>query len=231
MKSIILEKNRAELIAKSKNADKVKQYGTTRYERRNVQHVYNPEKQLNNLDMNSLFRAGLLYLQIPVQGETNNYVVEVLFDGILQAINRELKHNQNNLEYKVFYRAIVDAINRQDVYIACSCPDWKYRFAAWASKGRYNAGRPQTIPARFTNPNDTKGAGCKHSLKVLADLDWALDLATCINNYVLYMEENYPDKYKEAIDNNASNIEDYIMLSLGAFKVYRSGNTIWEKKF
>ena len=44
------------------------------------------------------------------------------------------------------------------------------------------------------------------------------------------LKVKYPDKYKEAIDNNASNIEDYIMTSLGAFKVYRSGNTIWEKR-
>lgn len=45
------------------------------------------------------------------------------------------------------------------------------------------------------------------------------------------LKVKYPDKYKEAIDNNASNIEDFIMCKLGAFKVYRSGNTIWEKKF
>ena len=45
------------------------------------------------------------------------------------------------------------------------------------------------------------------------------------------LKVKYSDRYKEAIDNNASNIEDYIMTSLGAFKVYRSGNTIWEKKF
>lgn len=197
--SLLLEKSRNELIAKSKHADRVKSYGTTRYERRNVQHIYNPEKQLNNLDMNGLFRAGLLSLKVPVQGETNNYTVEVLFDGILDAVNRELKRNNYELEYKVFYRAIIDAINKQNIYIACSCPDWKFRMAYWSSKNRYNAGTPQTIPARFTNPKDSKGAGCKHSLKVLADLDWALDLATCINNYVLYMEEHYPDKYKEVI--------------------------------
>ena len=198
-KKILLEKSRAELISKSKNADKTKAYGTTRYDRKDVQHIYNPKKALNNLDMNALYKANLLSLKIPVQGETNNYEVEILFDGILDAINRELKNNQYKLEYKVIYKAIIDAINKQNIYIACNCPDFQYRFSFWASKNRYNAGRPQTIPARFTNPRDTKGAGCKHSLKVLADLDWALDLATCINNYVTYMEEHYPEKYKEII--------------------------------
>ena len=197
--NILLEKSRNELIAKSKAADKTKSYGTTRYDRKDMQHIYNPKKSLNGLDQNALYKANLLSFKIPVQGETDNYVVEVLFDGILDAINRELKANQYKLEYKVIYRAIIDAINKQDIYISCSCPDWKYRMAYWSSKGRYNSGMPQTIPARFTNPKDTKGAGCKHSLKVLADLDWALDLATCVHNYIIYMEEHYPDKYKEII--------------------------------
>ena len=196
--SLLLEKSRAELISKSKNAVPTKSYGTTRYERKDVQHIYNPKKSLNNLDMNALFRASLLSLKIPVQGETNNYNVEILFDGILDAINRELKSN-GHLEYKVIYRAIIDAINKQNIYVACDCPDHKYRFAYWGSKERYNAGTPQTIPTRFTNPKNNQGADCKHVLKVLADLDWALDLATCINNYIIYMEEHYPDKYKEVI--------------------------------
>lgn len=128
MSDLLLEKSRAELISKSKNAEPTKSYGTTRYERKDVQHIYNPKKSLNNLDMNALFRASLLSLKIPVQGETNNYNVEILFDGILDAINRELKSN-GHLEYKVIYRAIIDAINKQDIYVACDCPDHKYRFA------------------------------------------------------------------------------------------------------
>lgn len=43
------------------------------------------------------------------------------------------------------------------------------------------------------------------------------------------LKEHYPELYKESIENNASNKEDYIMLRLGAKKVYRSGNTKWEK--
>lgn len=39
----------------------------------------------------------------------------------------------------------------------------------------------------------------------------------------------YPSLLQEAYDNNAPNKEDYVMLNLGACKVYRSGNTKWEK--
>lgn len=199
MKTRLDEKTRSQLIDKSKNADKTKAYGTTRYERRNMQHLYNSVNAFNKIDQNALYKANLLSFFVPVQGETDNYEVEILFDKILDAINRELKNNGWTLEYKVVYRAIIDAINRQDVYVSCTCPDWKYRMAYWSSKGRYNSGHPQIVPAKITNPNDSKGAGCKHVMKVLADLDWALKLASCIYNYTVYIEEHYPDKYFNVI--------------------------------
>ena len=45
------------------------------------------------------------------------------------------------------------------------------------------------------------------------------------------LKVQYPDLYEEAYKENASNKEDYVMLSLGACKVYRSGNTKWEKYY
>ena len=165
------EKTRRELINQSKNADIVKTYGTTRYERRNVQHVYNPKESLNKLDMNALWKANILSFYLPVQGETNNYSVEILFDGVLDDINSELKRNDYIFEYKVVYRAIINAINRNDIYVSCTCPDWYYRMSYQATKGRYNSGKSQIIPAKITNPNNTKGAGCKHVMKVLGSLD------------------------------------------------------------
>lgn len=193
------EKTRSQLLSKSRSADVTKSYGTTRYERKDLQHVYNSVSAFNKIDMNALYKANLLSFIIPIQGEHGNYEVEVLFDGILDAINRELQNNSWSFEYKVVYRAIIDAINKQDIYVSCNCPDFTYRMSYWASKGRYNSGQPQIVPARITNPNDSKGAGCKHIMKVLADLDWALKLASCITNYVTYMEEHYPDKYFNVI--------------------------------
>lgn len=197
--NLLTEKTRLQLLNQSKEASTTKSYGTTRYDRRNLQHIYNSVAAFNKIDQNALFKANMLSFFIPVQGETDNYEVEVLFDGILDSINRELKNNDYNLEYKVIYRAIIDAINKQDIFVSCSCPDFKYRMAYWASKGRFNSGQPQVIPARITNPNNSQGAGCKHIMKVLADLDWAMKLASCINNYIIYMQEHYPDKYENVI--------------------------------
>lgn len=43
------------------------------------------------------------------------------------------------------------------------------------------------------------------------------------------LKVKYPELYQEAIDNNMSNKEDYVMVKLGYCKVFRSGNTKWEK--
>lgn len=46
-----------------------------------------------------------------------------------------------------------------------------------------------------------------------------------------YLKELYPDLLNEAYEVNASNKEDYVMLKLGACKVYRSGHTKWIKEY
>lgn len=196
---MLTEATRRELIDKSKSADVVKKYGTTRYERRNLQHIYNSLNAFNKIDMNALFKANLLSFYIPVHGETDNYTVEVLFEGICDDIKHEIKRNENKLEYKCVYRALINAINRQDIYVACTCADWQYRFAYWANKNGYNGGKPELRVADITNPGDTKGAGCKHLMAVLANLDWALKLATTIYNYIIYMEDHYEDKFEKFI--------------------------------
>lgn len=46
-----------------------------------------------------------------------------------------------------------------------------------------------------------------------------------------HLKEKCPELLQEAYDNNAGNKEDYVMLKLGACKVYRSGNTRWIKEY
>ena len=149
--------------------------------------------------MNALFKGDLMNFIIPVHGETSDYSVEVLFDGICTRLREELKRNNYRIEYKIVYRAIVNAINSGDVLVGCSCPDWKYRQAYQGTRGQYNAGKPELRPANITNPNDTKGAGCKHVMHVLGNLDWAMKLATCINNYIHYIMDHKPELFQNII--------------------------------
>lgn len=193
------EATRKELIDKGKAGKATKAYGTNRYERRTHQHSYNTLDAFNKIDMNALFHSGLLSFKVPVHGETDNYMVEILFEGITEDIKREIKRNNNLLEYKCVYRALVNSINDRDIYIACTCPDWYYRFAYHATKGGFNGSRPELRPAKETNPDNDLGTGCKHVMNVLDNLDWAMKLATTVFNYIMYMEDNYEDKFRRLI--------------------------------
>ena len=184
------EKSRSDLLSKSMTAKPTKAYNTTRFERRKLQTIKTSSSIFNKLDMNSVFKSDALSLEIPVEGETNTYTVTILFDGICKDIQRELKKNDYNLEFKVIYKAIVRAIKNQNMFIGCTCKDYKFRFQYIATKERYNALQAQLVPATQTNPNNDQGAGCKHILKVLDDLSWAMQLATALNNYILYMKKN-----------------------------------------
>ena len=184
------EKSRSDLLSKSMTAKPTKSYNTTRFERRKLQTMKTSSSIFNKLDMNSVFKSDALSLEIPVEGETNTYTVTILFDGICKDIQRELKKNDYNLEFKVIYKAIVRAIKNQNMFIGCTCKDYKFRFQYIATKERYNALQAQLVPATQTNPNNDQGAVCKHILKVLDDLSWAMQLATALNNYILYMKKN-----------------------------------------
>ena len=184
------EKSRSELLSKSMTAKPTKSYNTTRFERRKLQTMKTSSSIFNKLDMNSVFKSDALSLEIPVEGETDTYTVTILFDGICKDIQRELKKNDYNLEFKVIYKAIIRAIKNQNMFIGCTCKDYKFRFQYIATKERYNALQAQLVPATQTNPNNDQGAGCKHILKVLDDLSWAMQLATALNNYILYMKKN-----------------------------------------
>ena len=67
--------------------------------------------------------------------------------------------------------------------------------------------------------------------KIVPDYYWYLN-GTCLNKRKCRLKDlhlKYPDLYKEAVDNNAPNKEDYVMEKLGALKIYRSGSKRWEK--
>lgn len=167
----LLEKRKNELLRQSYDAEPTKSYGTTRYARRNNVSVVATTHNFDNIDMNAVFKSNQLMIKLPIEGETSRYEVTVLFRNVCDAIKEEIKANDGQLEYKVCYKAIIKAIEHEDIYIACSCPDFKYRMAYWSTKGRYNAGNAQLVPAKITNPNNDQGAACKHVLKVLSCLD------------------------------------------------------------
>ena len=196
--SALMEATRQDLIKKGKQGRPTKTYGTSRYVRRTKSSINPSAKNYNQIDMNALFKGGLLSFKVPVNGETNKYEVELLFDHFLEELQKQVKHD-GKCEYKTVARAMMNAYNRDDTYISCSCPDWQYRFNYWATKDRYNAGKPELRVADITNPDNDLGSGCKHSMLVLSNLNWAIKVSSVINNYIKYMEKNMPKQYADII--------------------------------
>lgn len=195
----LLEARRQDLLSKSKHGDDYQDTskGRNRYERRTKSHIATTVAQYNKIDMNTFFKEDILNVMINVMGETDNYLVKIKFGGVLAEIAKEVKSHNNTLDFGVILRSLLVVFNSDDVYVSCSCPDFRYRFAYVATKNNYNSGEPETRVADITNPRDSKGAACKHVLNVLANLDWVMKVASVINNYIKYakeyMQKNFAD--------------------------------------
>ena len=204
------EASRNSLITKSKNSPK----GLQRFKKRTKSRIANSVREFNSMDMNKLFKEDILSVNINVSGETNNYIVRISFGGFLDELHKELKNNNDILDLRIIIRSLITAFNRDDVYVNCSCPDFIYRFGFQATQNKYDTYSfdkkkirnpklgvvdPQSIPARITNPNDSLGSSCKHTLLVLSNNSWLMKVASVINNYVKYMEKNYQKAYADII--------------------------------
>lgn len=148
--------------------------------------------------MNKLFKDNILDVNIEVIGETDNYIVTISFGEFLDHLHDELKNNEP-LDLRKITRALTRSFNSDNVYVHCSCPDWKYRFAYWMTVTDVNSGEPENRPSDITNPDNTKGSGCKHVLRVLSNNTWIIKVASVINNYIQYMEKHMQRLYADVI--------------------------------
>jgi hypothetical protein len=148
--------------------------------------------------MNKLFKDDILTVNIPIQGETDNYIVRITFGGFLEILRDQLR-TTDALDFRALSRACIIGFNRDDVFINCSCPDFHYRFGYYATKNNINSGSPETRPSDITNPDDSLGSACKHVLLVLNNTSWILRVSRVIVNYVKYMEKHYSKLYADVI--------------------------------
>lgn len=196
--SLLNEATRSELINKSKKADNYsknnQKRGKNRYERRLYSRVANSVRQYNKINFDSFFKKDILTIGIEVQGETSNYIVTMQFEGALNEIAREVKANNGKLEFKVIARALARTFNMDNVKVGCSCKDMYYRFNYFAHKNGYGT-EVELRPSDITNPTDSKGAGCKHTLLVLSNLDWMMKVASVVNNYIKYCQKYLQNNY------------------------------------
>lgn len=198
------EATRNQLIAQSRNVGRYKDTsrGLTRMERKKYSKVANAVKSYNSIDMNDLFKKDILQVNIPVVGETDEYTVTIKLEGVVAELQKNIKNNQNKFEFRTIIQALTKVFNTSDVWVKCSCPDFKYRFAHWNIIKNVSVDDSSKDPGPgkgIVNPNDDKGRGCKHVLLVLSNGAWMMKVASVINNYCHYLSEKKPEAFLKLV--------------------------------
>ena len=200
----IKEDTRAQLVSKSKTAGTYKDTsrGKNRFERKKYSKLASAVKQYNTIDMNDLFKKDILQVNIPVEGETNNYEVTIKMEGVIAEIAKNIKSDKFKFEHKTVMQALTKIFNTANVYTKCTCPDHLYNYAHWNIVKNVSSDDSSKDPGPgkgIRNPKDDKGRGCKHILLVLANVDWIMKVASVINNYVHYAEEKLQKPFLNVI--------------------------------
>lgn len=136
-----------------------------------------------------------------------DYVVTVDFNGPFEELRYLVKGMRGPNRIKRLTRSVVqEALNRaldtEDIYVSCSCPDFKYRFRYYANTKGYLFGSPkETRKPKYTktNKDDNKGYVCKHILTALYGKRWVPYAANAWLQYIkanpeLSEEYLWPDK-------------------------------------
>lgn len=204
LRESLVEDTRTALLGKSRTAGdyKRKDHGKNRFERKKYSKIANAVKAYNRIDMNKLFKEDTLIVNIPVIGETDNYTVSIKMEGIVAEIAKNIKNNNNKFEYRTIIQALTKIFNTANIYVKCTCDDYKYRFAHWNIINNVSVDDTSSDPGPgkgIRNPHDDKGRGCKHVLLVLANGDWMMKVASVINNYVHYAEEHLQKPFLKVI--------------------------------
>jgi hypothetical protein len=198
------EATRNQLIAQSRNVGRYKDTsrGINREQRKKYSKVANAVKSYNSINMNDLFKKDILQVDIPVVGETDEYTVTIKLEGAVAELQKNIKNNSNKFEFRTIIQALTKVFNTSDIWVKCSCPDFKYRFAHWNIIKNVSVDDSSKDPGPgkgIANPNDDKGRGCKHVLLVLSNGAWMMKVASVINNYCHYLSEKKPEAFLKLV--------------------------------
>lgn len=201
---LLAEATRTQLVAQSRNVGQYKDTsrGKTRLDRKKYSKIANAVKSYNSIDMNKLFKQDILQVNIPVVGESDEYTVTIKIEGVVAEIQKNIKNNNNKMEFRTVIQSLTKVFNTTDVYVKCTCPDFKYRFAHWNIIKNVSVDDSASDPGPgkgIANPNDDKGRGCKHILLVLSNGAWMMKVASVIQNYCHFLSEKKPEAFLKLV--------------------------------
>lgn len=124
MPNNLIEDTRSQLISKSRNAgaytgDTTR--GKNRFERKKYSKIATQVKSYNQIDMNKFFKQDLLEVNIPIAGETAEYITTARLNGVVAEIAKNIKNNDNKFEYRTVLQSLTKIFNTSNIYVKCTC--------------------------------------------------------------------------------------------------------------
>ena len=177
---LLLEVSRKELVTKSRVQSK------KRFNKRLNYQVSN----FKGVDLKELFENDYFVFKTPI----GKYVCIIAFPGVFTELRKVVKETNGDVR-RINLQMVIKALSRafdatDDVKVDCTCGDWIYRMAYWASVNGYKYGEQETRPSKVTNPDDSLGATCKHLDLLLSNKRWLTKAASVVNSFI----KTYPDK-------------------------------------
>lgn len=164
-------------VTRKNMVGKTKSQSPSRYNKRLDYRV----NDYAGIDPSQLISNDILATKVSV----GDYECIVAYKGVLSNLKDIVKRQpKHNVTLQSVIRAVNTAIDDTDILVDCTCPDFQYRFAYLATKYGYKYGKPETRPANITNPDDDKGAMCKHLTMLLSNKRWLIKLSTIVNDFI-----------------------------------------------
>ena len=154
---LLLEKNRKELLIKQKRET------PERVERANSYSVSNV-----TIDPTALLSDWLVIIT-NISGNGSTYTDSIAFKFVITDLIEQAKNSPKHVvNSKLIIKSIHESLDKQDIYIDCSCDDFKYRYAFWSTQGKFKWGKLQNSNGKkIRNPNNDMGCMCKHLYALL----------------------------------------------------------------
>ena len=170
-KIVLLEKGRTDLLRKTKTQSKARWDKRMNYKNFTIK----------NVDITDLLDKD----KVVVIFEVGDYTDTIAFSNILLNLREIVKNDPRHIvKFDWVIKACQKALDQSDIYLHCTCADWKYRYAYVGTKNNYKYGKKEMRPADIRNPRDDIGAFCKHLAAILSNKNWVNKVATRVTDWL-----------------------------------------------
>ena len=125
-----VEQTRRELLSKQKRESPARVHRAQKYSVTSIS--INPEAFLSNW----------LVLVTKISGNGHSYDCNIAFEKVVSDLIESAKNSSNHyVNGHLILASLKRSLDNNDIYISCTCPDFKYRYDYWATQGKYKWGK------------------------------------------------------------------------------------------